>query len=227
MPAFQRISRPANFNRIARVYRWLEYLSFGPMLERCRFYRLSQLATCRRALVIGDGDGRFLARLLQRNPQLETEAVDTSPEMLRLLEQRAAAAGGSHRLTVHCQDARVFFPSWRYDLVATHFFLDCLSTEEVAALAERIRPRLLPGAVWIVSDFTVPHGAAAFPSRLIVSFLYAAFGVLTGLETRRLPRHKEALQSAGFALSDRKTWLGGLLFSEAWQATDEPRELSQ
>ena len=66
----------ADFNRIAPAYRWLEYLSFGPMLERCRFYRLALLADRRRALVIGDGDGRFLARLMRQNAQLEAEAVD-------------------------------------------------------------------------------------------------------------------------------------------------------
>jgi len=25
-----------NFNRMARIYRWLEWLSFGPFLQRCR-----------------------------------------------------------------------------------------------------------------------------------------------------------------------------------------------
>ncbi len=67
---------PSNFDRIARPYRWLEYLSFGPMLERCRFYRIPQLTAARRALVLGDGDGRFLARLLTCNPEVQVDAVD-------------------------------------------------------------------------------------------------------------------------------------------------------
>ena len=213
----------ADFNRIAPAYRWLEYLSFGPILERCRFYRLALLADRRRALVIGDGDGRFLARLMRQNAQLEAEAVDSSSAMLRLLQQRVAEGGASERLLVHCEDARGFSPSGEYDLVATHFFLDCLTTEEVIALAERIRSRLLPGAVWIVSDFAIPRGVLALPARLVVSLLYAVFGLLTGLEVRRLPRLGAALRSAGFSLVDRKQWLGGLLCSELWQveATEE------
>jgi SAM-dependent methyltransferase len=214
----------AEFNGIARAYRWLEYFSFGPMLEVCRYYRLGQLADCRRALVIGDGDGRFLARLMRQNAHLEAEAVDSSSSMLRLLEQRVVVAGAGDRLTVHCADARGFSPSGDYDLAATHFFLDCLTTEEVIALAERIRSRLLPGAVWIVSDFAIPRGVLALPARLIVSLLYAVFGLLTGLEVRRLPRHGAAFRSAGFSLVDRKQWLGGLLCSEVWQleATEGP-----
>jgi SAM-dependent methyltransferase len=207
----------ADFNGIAPAYRWLEYLSFGPMLERCRFYRLAQLTDRRRALVIGDGDGRFLARLMRQNAQLEAEAVDSSSAMLRLLQQRVAEGGASERLLVHCEDARGFSPSGEYDLVATHFFLDCLTTEEVIALAERIRSRLLPGAVWIVSDFAIPRGVLALPARLIVSLLYAVFGLLTGLEVRRLPRLGAAFRSAGFSLVERKQWLGGLLCSELWQ----------
>ena len=63
-----------DFNRIARPYRWLEYLSFGPLLERCRFHRLPQMVDAKRALVLGDGDGRFLARLLRKNPQIQADA---------------------------------------------------------------------------------------------------------------------------------------------------------
>lgn len=218
----------ANFDAIARPYRWLEYLSFGPMLERCRFSRLSDIAGRRRALVIGDGDGRFLARLMRENRELEAEAVDASAEMLRLLEGRVADAGGSSRLMTRCEDARCLSPSGHYDCVATHFFLDCLTTEEVIALAGRIRPCLLPGAVWVVSDFAVPCGVVALPARLVVSLLYAAFGLLTALAVRRLPRHGEALRATGFLLSGRKTWLGGLLFSESWrlQATDDAPAIS-
>lgn len=212
----------ANFDRVARPYRWMEYLSFGLLLQRCRAYRISQLKECRRALALGDGDGRFLTQLMKNNSLLEAEAVDASSAMLRLLENRILSVGARNRLAVQCEDARSFTPARQYDLVATHFFLDCLDTGEVTALAERIRPHLSAGAMWVVSDFAVPYGLAEMPARLIVSFLYAAFGLLTGLRIRKLPAHGNALRAAGFRLTDRKTWLGGLLFSELWQpeATD-------
>ena len=81
-----------NFNRIARPYRWLEYLTLGPALTRCRTHFLPQLAACRTALVLGDGDGRFLAGLLAANPDLRADAVDTSATMLQLLTRRAQRA---------------------------------------------------------------------------------------------------------------------------------------
>ena len=40
-----------NFDRVARIYRWAEYLTLGPLLQRTRAYFLPQLADRRRALV--------------------------------------------------------------------------------------------------------------------------------------------------------------------------------
>ncbi|HTZ89123.1 MAG TPA: class I SAM-dependent methyltransferase [Alloacidobacterium sp.] len=209
---------PANFDHIARPYRWLEYLSFGPMLERCRFRHISQLASSRRALVYGDGDGRFLARLLVANPHLHADVIDLSPAMLRLLESRVSAVGARNRIRIHRADALAFEPTGNYDLVVTHFFLDCFSTAEVLVLAQKIRPHIAADALWLVSEFAIPRGPAAIPAKSIVAALYSAFGLLTGLRTRTLPDHASTLTHIGFTVVHRKTFLGGLLISELWKA---------
>jgi len=211
-----------NFNAIARPYRWLEYLSFGPMLERCRFHRLPELADAQHALVLGDGDGRFLARLLKQNPQIRADVVDRSPAMLRLLSGRIAKIGAHDRITQHCADSRDFTPtgspSATYDVVVTHFFLDCLTTSEVQTLAARIRNHLRPGARWIVSEFAIPRGPLSIPAKLVVGSLYAAFRFLTRLTARRLPDHASAFRACELALISQRRWLGGLLISEMWEA---------
>ncbi|MGB7191296.1 MAG: class I SAM-dependent methyltransferase [Acidobacteriaceae bacterium] len=207
----------ANFDPLARPYRWLEYLTFGPMLERCRFCRIPELAGARRALVLGDGDGRFLARLLAANPALQADVVDQSPAMLRLLQTRVATAGTSDRIRVHQADALTFQPSGAaYDLVITHFFLDCFTTEQVRGLVENLRPHLAPGALWIASEFAIPRGVAALPSRMVVSSLYLSFRILTGLRTRALPDHPAVLRENGLKLQNLRTFLAGLLVSERW-----------
>ncbi len=206
-----------DFDRIARPYRWLEYFSFGPMLERCRFYRLPQLANARRALVLGDGDGRFLACLLRKNPQIQVDAVDLSPAMLELLRKRVEACALS-RIKLHCVDAREFMPPANYDLVITHFFLDCFTTDELHALVGRIRCHLTQDACWVLSEFATPSGPMSLLARFIVWALYAAFGLMTGLQVRWLPDYSAALSGAGFLLSERRHWLGGLLVSELWKS---------
>jgi len=206
----------------------MEYVSFGPWLEQCRFAPLAALVpprgSAKKALVLGDGDGRFLARLLAASPALHAEAVDGSPGMLRLLRGRARRSGAEDRLTPVCADARTFTPPGKdYDLVVTHFFLDCLTADETAALLDRVRPQLAPGALWLVSEFDVPAGSRlrAALARGLITALYAAFRILTGLSVRQMPPWRALLTEAGFAPQASRAFLGGLVVSELWsyQAT--------
>ena len=213
--------RPANFDPIARPYRWLEYLSFGPCLERCRFHFLDQLATHRRALVFGDGDGRFTARLLAANPHITVDAVDSSRKMLNLLTERVSRLGqpACERLKVIHTDALAFKSEGPpYDLIVTHFFLDCLSDDDVAILLAHIQPHLAPESTWLVSEFAVPATQpAAKLSRLVIATLYRAFRAFTGLKTQRLPDYASTFRQNGFSMTSQKPVLGGLLVTQVWR----------
>lgn len=212
------LARCPHFDHLAPFYRWMEMASFGPFLQWCRCAWLQRIAGCRRALVIGDGDGRFTARLLQRNPNVTLDAVDASPAMLAALVRRCGA--DSHRIATHLADARSWQPAaGRYDLIVTHFFLDCLTGEEMRSLAANIRCVAGYGTLWVVSEFAVPKGVfGRLIAAPLVAFLYLAFGWLTGLRVRGLPDHISALSAAGFVLAQRRKWLGGLLVSEIWSA---------
>ena len=216
------VTGPApRFDRVARLYRAMEYLSFGPMLERCRFHHVPDVTHSRRALTLGDGDGRFLARLLTAHPNLQADAVDTSPAMLRLLRTRVVRLGAHHRLTAICADARTFEPSQTYDLVCTHFFLDCLTEPEADHLIARLSRHLTPGTQWLVSEFQVASGnrLRGWLSGGIISGLYTAFRLLTGLEVRRIPPWRALLTRHGFTRKATRNWLGGLLVAELWELT--------
>ena len=207
----------ANFNGIARWYETLEAATFGTRLWQCRCGFLNELKTRRSALVLGDGDGRFTARLLDENPMVLVDAVDASVEMLRALVRNAGKRAG--RVRIRLADAREWEPEGEsYDLIVTHFFLDCLTTVEVAALAERLRKHVRPDALWVISEFAIPDGLygrlVAWP---LVQALYLAFFVLTGLRVQRLPRWREVMEAAGFARIAERRFVGGLLQSELWR----------
>lgn len=207
-----------NFDRLACVYRWMEWLTFGPFLWWCRCAFLRQMRGRQRALVIGDGDGRFTARLLAENDRIRVDAMDASAVMLRALAGRTRPHQA--RLRALCMDARSWQPqpAASCDLVVTHFFLDCLSTAEVESLARRVRSAMRPEAFWVVSEFAIPETwLGRWCARPLVWALYWAFGLLTGLEQRRLPDHPAALREAGFQLAERRTFLGGLLAGEIWR----------
>jgi ubiquinone/menaquinone biosynthesis C-methylase UbiE len=207
-----------HFDRLARVYRWMEMFTFGPWLERCRFAFLSEMAGCGRAAVLGDGDGRFTARLLGANSIVRIDAVDASREMLRELLKRAGP--DAERVHVHQSDALEWLPANApYDLVVTHFFLDCFTEDEVRALAGKLRRALSPEALWVVSEFAIPEGAfGRWVARPVIWLLYSAFGVLTGLQVRKLPDHAAALSAVGFSCVRRRNLLRGLLVAEVWSS---------
>jgi hypothetical protein len=204
-----------NFDRVARLYRWAEYLSLGPLLQRTRVHFLPQLSECRRAFVLGDGDGRFLSRLLVQNPSLHALAVDTSETMLQLLQTRCSLAGG--RLSVQQASAPTATPPRDTDLVVTHFFLDCLTQADVNELSKRIAANTQPGTLWLLSDFQIPDGPVRPFAWLYIRALYLAFRLLTGLRVQRLPDPQAALSHAGFQRIAQHERLCGILYTELWQ----------
>ncbi len=213
-------ARPiANFDPVAKPYRWAEYLCLGPLLERMRNHHLPQITGARHALALGDGDGRFLAVLLRRSPTMEAVAVDTSAAMLASLRGRCAFAGPRlHVLQGDFASLPGHLDLSKTDLVITHFSLDCLPQDEVETLAQTLAGTIRPGALWVVSDFGIP---ARQPWRraagLYVRGLYLAFRLLTGLRVQTLPDVQHALRIHGFCLLSRSHRLKGLLYSELWQ----------
>ncbi len=207
---------PPNFNRLAGAYFWMEKFTFGNLLWKCRCVHLDSARSCKTALILGDGDGRFTAQLLKLNPHVRIDAVDNSSAMLGALLRRTGP--NRDRVRTHLADARSFIPPLpTYDLVATHFFLDCLTTHEVYALATRLQRCLLPSSTWIISDFAVPNSRFGSTIALpLVTALYLAFALLTQTRVFRLPDHRCALASAGFAPRSTALFLSGLLFSEVW-----------
>jgi ubiquinone/menaquinone biosynthesis C-methylase UbiE len=218
----------ANFDLIAKPYRWLEYLTFGSALQKTRLHYLSELSHCRNALLLGDGDGRFTAALLMSNPNIHVLAVDSSAAMLQLLRQRCESTipDSTHRLHIEQTDAVTLSLADNYDLIVTHFFLDCLTQPELNSLVPRIAKHMQPGALWLLSDFRIPANPAKFPTRILVRSLYLAFRILTNLRTTHLPDHATALQQSGLTRVSQHNRLAEILTTELWRRSLLPLEVS-
>jgi hypothetical protein len=207
---------PPNFDPIARLYRYAEYLTLGPLLQRTRTHFLPQLPPRTHALLLGDGDGRFLAQLLTQQPHLHALAVDTSATMLQLLRHRCQPH--ADRLQTLQTSALTVTPTPNTDLITTHFFLDCLTQPELNTLANQLAAHTAPGTLWLLSDFGPPRPRLLRPlAALYIRALYLAFRILTGLRVTHLPNPQAALTSAGFDRIARHDLLCGLLYTEIWQ----------
>jgi ubiquinone/menaquinone biosynthesis C-methylase UbiE len=197
-----------NADRIAPLYRWIEYAAFGRALQRRRVALLPEVADARRVLVLGDGDGRFLEKLAHQNPRACVDYVDLSGRMLELARKRV----GTELVTYHQADAlEIALPERSYDLIGMHFFLDCFDEAGAAALVERLTRAACPNARWLVSEFR-----RTWWSSPLLASLYCFFRITTGLKTRRLIDHHPLLARLGFRMVQSESAWCGLLASELW-----------
>jgi ubiquinone/menaquinone biosynthesis C-methylase UbiE len=206
-----------NCDRIARSYRAFEYLAFGRALERRRFGYIKDVSEAKRVLILGDGDGRFTAEFLKWNKGARVESIDSSGRMLALARARLDDAA-AERVQFRVGDARTVDLAGTYDLVVTHFFLDCFTDAEAARLIERMAGFCEPGARWLISEFRLPRASVRrLAAKALIRFMYFCFRLTTGLKVTRLPDYEPLLEKSGFALQKRQKALGGMLVSEIWR----------
>jgi SAM-dependent methyltransferase len=193
--------RPASFDRLAQNYRALEFLAFGGALERARFRYLERLRRCRRILVLGEGDGRSLARLVQLAPEAHIHCLDLSAGMLARAAARLQGTPAADRVTFEQADILAGGPlPAGCDAVTTFFFLDCFTAEQAEGVVSRVQAALAPEAFWLFADFVLPpRGLARLRGRAWLAVLYAFFRWQTGLPARVLPPSEALIERAGFA----------------------------
>jgi hypothetical protein len=93
-----RPSATARFDSLAKHYDWMESLLAGAKLEKCRNAFWNDIPPFENALLVGEGHGRFLASLLQHNPDAKVTCVDASASMLDISRRRRRAASQSSRI---------------------------------------------------------------------------------------------------------------------------------
>ena len=177
-----------NADSIASSYRWIEYAAFGPTLEKARLDFLPYAEAARQVLILGEGDGRFLARLLEVNFQASVVVVEASFNMIRLAQQRVHAIDQSRVVFQQIDAAAQPLPAGQFDLAVSHFFLDVFDCHQAAALISNLSSRLSQGALWLLSEFQEPEtGLRRLYARAWLRTMYAFFSLATGLRVSKLP----------------------------------------
>jgi ubiquinone/menaquinone biosynthesis C-methylase UbiE len=209
-----------SFDVLAPHYRWIEFVSAGDKLQWCRTACLGRVAEAEKVLILGEGNGRFLLECRRKLPHAKITCVDASARMLGLARRRLArqsAEGGP--VDVICADALAWTPPERaFDLIVTHFFLDCFQREQVDALIAKLARAAVPEANWLLADFqSAPAGLRRHRSRVILWMLYRFFRLTTRLPARSLTPPDVFLRQNGFELRVRQVHDWGLLHSDWWQ----------
>lgn len=203
----------------------MECLLAGRTLQRCRTAFLDETRSATAALLLGEGNGRFLAEFLDLNKNASVVCLDASSRMLRLARQRTAPLDRHRVRFIHADLlAPLLFAvapadlGGPFDLVVTHFFLDCFRGEQLDTIVEIIRGRTSSEATWLLADFRVPEtGFPRLRAKAILWLAYSFFRIVTQLPARRITPPDSFLQRLGFVLQKRIICEHGLLHSDLWR----------
>jgi ubiquinone/menaquinone biosynthesis C-methylase UbiE len=209
-----------SFDTIAPWYRTLEWIAFGDDLQRCRIACLGEIGPPQRALVVGEGNGRFLCELLRRHPGVEVDCIDASQRMLQLARKRLerelpdrvpCVRFLQHDLTSWTP------PECHYDLVVTHFFLDCFAETPLAAIVRKLTEAATENGNWLLADFCIPpKGMSRLRARAWLAVMYRFFRLTAGIDARQLIDPTPLVRGEGFALFRQYFYRKGMLKSELW-----------
>ena len=203
------------FDLLAPHYRWMERVLAGSLLQVCRTKYLPAIAESRRILLLGEGPGRFLSEVVRACPSAEVTCLDGSAGMLR---QAQGATRSSSVSFVRADALSYDLGVESYDAVATHFFLDCFSGEQLRPLISRIASALKPGGAWLLADFQLPvSGTQRWRAAIILKLMYFFFRTVTDLPARNLTSPDSYLEQNGLVLVDRYNANFGLLHSDLWR----------
>jgi trans-aconitate methyltransferase len=209
-----------NFDAIAPWYRTLETIAFGNALQRARVACLDAIGSARRALIVGEGNGRFLAALLQRQPLIKIDCVDSSERMLGLARRRVLETVPDEisRVAFLRHEVATWVPNDRYDLIVTHFLLDCFKTQQVGSIVAKLAQAAAPNATWLLADFRIPEaGFARGHARAWLALMYRFFRAVARIDARHLVDPSPFLRAEGFVLERHLLFRSGMLKSELWR----------
>jgi len=220
-----------SFDRLAVIYQALETLSFGGRLQACRIAGLSWIEAPRKALLLGEGNGRFLQGLLDRFPESHIHVMDASPAMLSQARQRVERHQPEDLDRVHFEEARLPdtpLEPGAYDLLVTNFFLDCFDGEGLARLLPDLGRCLTSHGLWLHADFHQPEtGWRRLRARIWLAVMYRFFALTTDLEARRLQDPHPMLRDMGWECLRSARMDQDFLQASLWRRRQEPAILSE
>ena len=203
-----------SYSVLAPFYQCLEQVSFGRALQAARCACLKEPAPDR-ALVLGEGDGRFLEQAVQAWPETQFTVIEQSSGMLRLAQKRTAR-DRVRFLQGSALDLKTLIdaPNEGFDAVISHFFLDCFTIDTLHRLVPMVLERVVPRARWYVSEFRNEH----WWQRCLLWGMYRFFHHLTETEATCFPLYEDVFRTHELARRRLATWRAGFVAAEVWES---------
>jgi ubiquinone/menaquinone biosynthesis C-methylase UbiE len=210
-----------SFDTLAPHYRWMERVLAGEKLQACRTAHLRNIDPPHRALLAGEGNGRFLGAFAAQFPKTEITCLDASHQML---DHAKSAVTTTQPVTfLHADIPETQLPENHFDLIVTNFFLDCFPPDQLARVIDKLARSATLQATWLLADFCqAPRGWKKLRTQWILASMYFFFRLATDLPARRLTPPDGLLRENAFELISRSHFEWQLLHADLWRRAIRP-----
>jgi ubiquinone/menaquinone biosynthesis C-methylase UbiE len=153
---------------------------------------------------------------LAQRPRAQVDLIEASAKMIEQAKQRVP---GGAVVAFEQVDVLECARSDRYDLIVSHFFLDCFELEQIEQIVTRFTANLEPGGEWLIADFQIPENGRFWRlrARCLLWIMYRFFRLMTGLRAPALLDPQPVLEAAGLVLDRRVVSNCGFIRSDRWK----------
>ena len=193
-----------NFDPIAPIYDRLAKGIFGSAIQAIQTDLLPFIPPEAEILMLGGGSGWIIEPLWSTCAYKQLIFIEDSQRMLSLAQTRLSILP----LSGQVQDRTLLlfgrenflFSSQKFSVLITPFFLDLFSENELPGVYEAVENHLLPGALWLVVDFTRGRTDRNPFFRIALRGMYLFFRWTCGLRNQKLPAVESFLVNQNFRL---------------------------
>jgi hypothetical protein len=122
------------------------------------------------------------------------------------------------RVKFHHTDFLEWVPQQSYDLVVTHFFLDCFDRDRLSHVITKLAHAAAPKSRWLVADFAIPpKGLRKIHAKIWLRMMYSFFRTVADLEAHELVDPSSLIRDTGFQLRQEIVGHFGLVKAQLWE----------
>ena len=178
--------KATNFSWLAPFYDTLGAIAFNGNLHRSQAHLLAHYPPqLDRVLIIGGGTGKFLIELLKKVTVNKLIYLDVSPGMIRQAQKKVAKIFPQQTSIEFICGSLQDIPELEYDLIITHYFLDCFPEKEFIETSQVLKGKLAIDGYWSMVDFCTTHSASR-SKKMVVKALYKFFQLTCRLNCQDL-----------------------------------------
>mgnify|MGYP005750290833 CR=1 FL=1 len=209
----------SGFDRAAAFYDPLAKLVYGSALKDSQLYLLPFIPDNCRVLIIGGGSGWLLEQLLHTGKQLDILYLEASPKMLQQAKQKYDRFHHHHtcKVTFRLGNEQALLPHETFEVVFTPFLLDLFPPQRLQQLMQKLDEALLEDGLWLFADFWPVQNPSIWWQKILSWSMYTFFGVISGVEARRLPDYRYHFEQLGYREVVSRSFYGGFVQAKVWE----------